>query len=259
MLNNNRIRRRTEIEKRAFYGKLIDAFDKKTMDLVSKGLQSKNPMISKATGRALDTATEMHNPATKNIAARGMRSAMQTVDDINSSRGAAVITANPMAFIGDSLQGGMVRGAVQNAIDPKTGIIGKALSRVGDAYGYGVENLPSQIPFISGPAQAVGSFFGKSASHSTTKQRLYKIASSRVKSPDAYYAPTDMTNSVGLDLMNTGNSESINRNIQQAANANRERTLSNITLQAPLEASAPNIQPNMPMTRPPFSPRYTGM
>ena len=95
---------------------------------------------------------------------------------------------------------------------------------------------------------AAGTSLKKSAS-------LLKRASSRVKSPDAFYQPTMTTPAPPIETMNTGNNEAVNMQAQQVAMANQQRTQGVMPPEAPL----PSIQGNNPATTPPFRPRYTGM
>lgn len=95
---------------------------------------------------------------------------------------------------------------------------------------------------------AAGTSLKKSAS-------LLKRASSRVKSPDAFYHPTMTTPAPPIETMNTGNNEVVNMQAQQVAMANQQRTQGVMPPEAPL----PSIQGSTPAATPPFRPRYTGM
>ena len=62
-----------ELEKEAFYGKALDYFDKKTLDAIQSGIDSKNKKIRKLSQKTLESASGMHDPTSKNPIHQGLR------------------------------------------------------------------------------------------------------------------------------------------------------------------------------------------
>ena len=80
-----------------------------------------------------------------------------------------------------------------------------------------------------------------------------KEASSRVKSPHAFYQPTSLPEPPMLELQNS-NTVAASSNVANRVARNNSKKLSLEDL-GPAPAS---IKPSMPITRPPFMPRLTG-
>lgn len=89
------------------------------------------------------------------------------------------------------------------------------------------------------------------------RQELVKKASSRVKSPDAFYAPPSSPEGPP-PITASNNLEAVQRQAVAVSQEHKNRAARKLALQAPAVAAPPSIQTNMPMTRPPFPPRYTG-
>ena len=96
--------------------------------------------------------------------------------------------------------------------------------------------------------------------HTTFKffmEEVVKTASSRVKSPDAFYAPPSAPEAPP-PVTTSSNSEVLQNQAIAVSQEHKNRSARKLALQAPAVSAPPSIQTNMPMTRPPFPPRYTG-
>lgn len=79
-----------------------------------------------------------------------------------------------------------------------------------------------------------------------------------VKSRDAYYSPGGQPpQQPPLDSMGTGNMDTIQNQASQIANSHNQKNMQ-LMMSQPAHLG-PSIQPNFPITSPPFRPKYTGM
>lgn len=85
-----------------------------------------------------------------------------------------------------------------------------------------------------------------------------KEASSMVKSRDAYYAPASQPpQPPPLESMGTGNLETVQNQASQLSELHKQKNMQ--AMMAQPAHLGPSVQANLPMTTPPFRPKYTGM
>ena len=108
-----------EHTKEAFYGKLFDWIDNKTLGVLDKGLKSKNKKVQALARGAMDTASGMHDPTSKNPVYQGLRAVKQTAEDYNQGKGLATVASgiDPSGGILGYGKASLMHGAGTQALD----------------------------------------------------------------------------------------------------------------------------------------------